>query len=241
MQDRQSRRVCAVLAILLASLIPLSLPSASAEVVCCGPSEFELYLIGENNEATMTPFESELVGINEKGVSQSVQGVEEIASWSIVWKQSATMPESTWRFNIAYEVENAAGVYDNATVDVLIGNNLYTAESGPPGSFMSGSDVVGIDIEIPQVAISMNDVIEVTFAVRSILFTQPGDESAIRFVWGEDTDSALRATLPLVTIEMPNALVVGEEVFFPVLLRSGFGERMWSSFCLLYTSPSPRD
>ena len=154
MQARRSRSAIGMMILLLAALIPLSVPSASAEIVCCGPNEFDLFLIGENNEATMTPFENELVGINEKGVSQSVQGVEEIASWSIVWKQSATMPESTWRFNIAYEVENAAGVYDNATVDVLIGNNLYTAESGTPGAFMSGSDVVGIDIEIPQVAIS---------------------------------------------------------------------------------------
>ncbi len=229
MQARQSRRVCAVLVILLASLMPLSLPSASAEVVCCGPSEFELYLIGENNEATMTPFENELVGINEKGVSQSAQGTEEIASWSILWKQSATIPESTWRFNIAYEVENAAGVYANATVDVQIGNNVYTAESGTPGAFMSGTDMIAIDIEIPQIAVSMNDQIEVTFAVRSLLFTQPGDESSIRFVWGEDTESAIRVNLPLVTIDMVNALVVGEEVFFPVILRSGFGERMWSS------------
>ena len=229
MQARRSRSAIGLMILLLAALIPLSVPSASAEIVCCGPSEIELFLIGENNEATMTPFENELVGINDKGVSQSAQGTEEIATWSIVWKQSATLPESTWRFNIAYEVENAAGVYANATVDVLIGNNLYTAESGTPGAFMSGSDVVGIDIDIPEVAISLNDVIEVTFAVRSILFTQPGDDSSIRFVWGEDTESALRATLPLVTIEMPNALVVGEEVFFPVILRSGFGERMWSS------------
>ena len=71
--------------------------------------------------------------------------------------------------------------------------------------------------------------LKVTFSVRSIIFSQPGDDSAIRFVWGEDTGSALRANLPLVTIEMPNALVVGEEVYFPVILKSGFGERMWSS------------
>ena len=229
MQARQSRRVCAVLAILLASLIPLNLPSASAEVVCCGSNEFELYLIGENNDATMTPFENELVGINEKGVSQSAQGTEEIETWSIIWKQSATIPESTWRFNIAYEVENAAGVYANATIDIQIGNNVYTAESGTPGAFMTGTDMIAIDVEIPQIAVSMNDEIEVTFAVRSLLFTQPGDESSIRFVWGEDTGSAVRVNLPLVTIDMPNSLVVGDEVFFPVIMKSGFGERMWSS------------
>lgn len=229
MQTRQTRRSFALLFLLMAALVPVSSPVASAEIVCCGASEFELYLIGENNEATMTPFEKELNGIYEKGVSQSVQGVEEIATWSIVWDQSATLSESTWRLNIAYEVENAAGVHANATVEVKIGNNAYTADSGTPGAFMTGSDMIGIDIEIPQVAVNRNDVIEVTFSVRSILFTQPGDDSSIRFVWGEDTGSALRSTLPLVTIEMPNALVVGDEVYFPVILRSGFGERMWSS------------
>ncbi len=229
MQARQSRRAFAILILLLFSIIPLTAPTASAEIVCCGSSEFELFLIGENNEATMTPFESELIGISDKGVTQSVQGVEEIATWGVVWKQSATIPESTWRFMIAYEVEGATGVYSNATVDVRIGNNQYSVDSGTPGAFMSGSDVIGIDIEIPQVAVSMNDVIEVTFAVRGMVFQQPGDDSAIRFVWGEDTGSALRATLPLATIEMPNAVHVGDEVFFPVILKSGFGERMWSS------------
>ena len=229
MQTRQTRRSFVLLFLLMAALVPVNSPVASAEIVCCGTSEFELYLIGENNEATMTPFEKELNGIYEKGVSQSVQGVEEIATWSIVWDQSATLSESTWRLNIAYEVENAAGVHANATVEVKIGNNAYTADSGNPGAFMTGSDMIGIDIEIPQVAVNRNDIIEVTFSVRSILFTQPGDDSSIRFVWGEDTGSALRTTLPLVTIEMPNALVVGDEVYFPVILRSGFGERMWSS------------
>ena len=75
----------------------------------------------------MTPFENELNGIFEKGVSQSVQGTEEIATWGIHWKESATVSESTWRFNIAYEVDNAAGVHANATVEVKIGNNVYTA------------------------------------------------------------------------------------------------------------------
>ncbi|MBJ84226.1 MAG: hypothetical protein CMB52_01740 [Euryarchaeota archaeon] len=229
MQTRRSRPVVCILVMMLASMMPLTAPTASAEIVCCSSNEFELYLIGENNEATMTPFENELNGIFEKGVSQSVQGTEEIATWGIHWKESATVSESTWRFNIAYEVDNAAGVHANATVEVKIGNNVYTAESGTPGAFMSGSDMIGIDVEIPQIAVNNNDKIEVTFAVRSIIFTQPGDDSAIRFVWGEDTESSLRVNLPLMTIDMPNALVVGEEVFFPVILRSGFGERMWSS------------
>ena len=74
-------------------MMPLTAPTASAEIVCCSSNEFELYLIGENNEATMTPFENELNGIFEKGVSQSVQGTDEIATWGIHWKESATVSE----------------------------------------------------------------------------------------------------------------------------------------------------
>ncbi|MBN17341.1 MAG: hypothetical protein CMB37_04190 [Euryarchaeota archaeon] len=228
MTSRAGLRALVLVGLLFASILPLT-PGSSAEIVCCDTSEFDLFLVGENDGATLTPFKSELVGINSKGVSQSVQGTEEISSWEIVWKQSGTIPESTWEFSIAYEVENAAGVHANATVEVKVGNNAYTAESGNPGVFFTGEGLVTIDLDIPQIAINSNDIIEVTFSVRSMLFSQPGDDSSIQFIWGEDTDSSIRVDLPLLTIDMPNALVVEGEVYFPVILRSGFGERMWSS------------
>jgi hypothetical protein len=228
MQQRP-RSAFVILALLLASTLPVVAPVASAEIVCCDSSEFKLHLVGENADATMTPFESELVGIHDKAVSQSVQGVEEIASWQLVWEHTSTLPEATWRFTIAYEVENAAGVHANATVEIKIGSTLYSGESGNPSTYMAGSGLVDIDVDIPARGITSGETIEVSFAVRSMLFTQPGDDTAIRFIWGEDTDSALRVDMPLLEIEMPNALIVGEEVFFPVILRSGFGDRMWTS------------
>ena len=108
-------------------MMPLTAPTASAEIVCCSSNEFELYLINENDMARdegLTPFENELNGIFEKGVSQSVQGIEKIGTWGIVWKESAIVSESTWRFNIAYEVDNAAGVQANATVEVKMNGDV---------------------------------------------------------------------------------------------------------------------
>ena len=87
MQQRP-RSAFVILALLLASTLPVVAPVASAEIVCCDSSEFKLHLVGENADATMTPFESELVGIHDKAVSQSVQGVEEIASWQLVWEHT---------------------------------------------------------------------------------------------------------------------------------------------------------
>ncbi|MEC9090451.1 MAG: hypothetical protein VYC11_03670, partial [Candidatus Thermoplasmatota archaeon] len=179
MTSRAGLRALVLVGLLFASILPLT-PGSSAEIVCCDTSEFDLFLVGENDGATLTPFKSELVGINSKGVSQSVQGTEEISSWEIVWKQSGTIPESTWEFSIAYEVENAAGVHANATVEVKVGNNAYTAESGNPGVFFTGEGLVTIDLDIPQIAINSNDIIEVTFSVRSMLFSQPGDDSSIQ-------------------------------------------------------------
>lgn len=229
MSRRSSRSVLGVFFLLIATMIPLTAPLTNAEIVCCNSSEFELYLVGENNDATMTPFESELTGISDQTVTQSAQGVEEIETWKLIWEHSSTLPEATWRFNIGYEVENAAGVHSNATVEVLIGNTIYTGESGTPGTYLSGEGSVSVDVDIPARLITSGESIEVTFAVRSLLFTQPGDDTAIRFVWGEDTDSHIRVTMPLLDIEMPNALVVGNEVFFPVIFKSGFGDRMWTS------------
>ena len=229
MQVNATRRAFGLLLLLLGALLPLTATTVSAEIVCCDSTEFDLFLIGDNSEATLTPFTSELVGISDKAVSQSVQGTEVIATWKLVWEHSSTIPEATWRFNIAYDVENAAGVHANATVDVMIGGTQYSGESDNPGTYMTGSGSTGVDIEIPARTITSGDTIEVSFAIRSILFTQPGDDSAIRFIWGEDTDSHIRVQMPLLDVEMPNALIVGEEVFFPVILRSGFGDRMWTS------------
>ncbi|MDP6906845.1 MAG: hypothetical protein QF440_05455 [Candidatus Thalassarchaeaceae archaeon] len=229
MESGQNRFTLGVLLILLLSAIPLNAPSASAEIVCCNSSEFELHLVGNNADATMTPFLSELNGINEKTVTQSVQGVEEIETWTLNWEHSDTIPESTWDFSIDYEVQDAIGVHANATVEVKIGDKSYSGESGNPGTYLSQDGTVSVSVEIPERFIRSGDTIAITFAVRSLLFTQPGDDTAIRFVWGEDTDSAISVNLPLLDIEMPNALIVGDEVFFPIILKSGFGDRMWTS------------
>ena len=50
MEVRRSRSAIGLMILLLAALVPLSVPSASAESVCCGPSEFDLFLIGEKTK-----------------------------------------------------------------------------------------------------------------------------------------------------------------------------------------------
>ncbi len=221
-----------VLLILLFSTLPLIgpyTPTVAAQSQCCTAIDFDLHLKGEESAATLTPFASELSNVYESVVTQSLQGETEVGSWSLIWEQGAMIPESEWTFSIDYIVENAAGVHANATVEVGIGANTYVGDAGSPGAYFQGEGSVQVNVAIPERAVSSGETISITFSVRSLLFTQPQDETALRFVWGDGTNSAIAVEMPLLDIEMQQASVNGREVYFPVRMTSGFGERMWTA------------
>jgi len=227
----RSRSTSFVLFILLFSALPLfgpATPIVSAQSQCCSAIEFDLHLKGDESTSTLTPFASELSEVYEEVVTQSLQGATEVGSWSLVWDHGAMIPESNWTFSIDYIVENAAGVHANATVEVGIGVNTYVGDSGP-GAYFQGEGTIQVSVAIPERAISSGETITITFSVRSLLFTQPQDETALRFVWGDGTNSAIEVEMPLLNIEMQPASVNEREVYFPVRLTSGFGERMWTA------------
>ena len=71
---------------------------------------------------------------------------------------------------------------------------------------------------------------KVTFSVRSLSFSSPGDDAGIRFVWGTDEYTGrISMKFPIVSIDMKEPSVNNRLVYFPVLLKSGFGDRMWSA------------
>ena len=71
---------------------------------------------------------------------------------------------------------------------------------------------------------------KVTFSVRSLSFSSPGDDAGIRFVWGTDEYAGrMSMKFPIVSIDMKEPSVNNRLVYFPVLLKSGFGDRMWSA------------
>ena len=75
-----------------------------------------------------------------------------------------------------------------------------------------------------------DDEVEVSLIVQLLGFNQPRDDSGVIFHWGsDDKASSISVKLPLVEIEMKEASVSGNLVYFPILLSSGFDDRMWSS------------
>ena len=158
---------------------------------------------------------------------------------------------------------DSTGVSANATVLLMIGGNTYESSSEIPAVYLSGSGELQVPVEVQDGQFSKNDKLEVSFSVRSLIFSNPGSDSGIKFFWGTDEmDAAISINFPLLHVEIREASVKGNLVFFPVRVTSGFGDRMWTSStgslmvqnvlisespivnsndCLLYTSPSPRD
>ena len=68
-------------------------------------------------------------------------------------------------------------------VVVKVGGNTYESSGQLPAVYLSDSGELSIPIEVQDGQYSKNDKIEITFSVRSMIFSNPGSESGINFYW----------------------------------------------------------
>ncbi len=226
-----SMRVATILSFMFAVVILSPLMTQAEEASsCCESTDFDLFLIGDADSGELSPFESDLDEEHEVEVTSSVFGEVEIGSWMVEWGEDGTYSSGTWTFSIPYEIIDSTGVSANATVVLKIGGNTYESSSQIPAFYLTGSGELQVPVEVEAGEISKNDKIEVDFSIRSLIFSNPGSESGISFQWGtSEMDASLSISFPLVHVEMREANVRGDLVFFPVRLTSGFGDRMWTS------------
>jgi len=197
---------------------------------CCESSNFNLYLIGDSDNGRLTPFDSDLEDSESAEVTSSVFGEVEIGTWMVEWGEAGSFSSGTWSFSIPYEVIDSTGVSANATVVVKVGGSTYESSAQLPAIFLSGSGELEVPVEVQDGQISKNDKIEVSFSVRSLIFSNPGSESGIKFHWGsQEMDAAISISFPLVQVEIREASVKGNLVFFPVRITSGFGDKIWTA------------
>ena len=217
-----------VLIFLTGILGPLSVVS-SQQSNCCSDDSFELFLRGDADSGDLTPFESEVDEGDSKLVNQVLQPVE-VGTWKVAWGIDGEYPSDNWDFNVHYEVQGAVGVNINMTVEVRIGGSFY--EGGTTGiePYLTGEGDVQSVIEIGSGDVRQDDIVEVSLIVQLLGFNQPGDDSGVIFHWGSsDKPSSISVKMPLVEIEMKEASVSGNLVYFPILISSGFEDRIWSS------------
>ena len=229
--ERARVRLAAVFSTILVLVVfPAFNAHAEQNNSCCeAPEEFDLYLIGDPDSGQLTPFESDLEEKKSVEVTSSVLGEVEIGSWTIEWGEGGSYSSGNWRFTIPYEVTDSAGVSANATVVVKVGGSTYQGSSQLPDVLVSDSGELQVDIAVEDGEISKSEDIEIIFSVRSLIFSNPGSESGIMFHWGsKEVDAALSISFPLVYVEIRDASVKGDLVFFPVRLTSGFGDKIWT-------------
>jgi hypothetical protein len=212
-------------------VIVLSPLSMEAEEInsCCVTQDFDLYLIGDSDEGELTPFDSDLDEEKSVLVTPSIAGEVNIGTWGVTWGLDGEYSAGTWSFSIPYEVVDATGVTTNATVLIKVGGSTYESSSQIPAVYLTNSGELQVSVEVDEGRISEGEDIELSLSVQGLIFSNPGSETGIRFLWGSpQSDASLTMSFPLVQVEMREASVKGNLVFFPIELTSGFGDKMWS-------------
>ena len=213
-------------AILLFSAIPFSQVNAESTEVCCDSGPVELFLIGPAGSGSMTPFSATLIDSSEEvKITDAIAQQREIGTWSINPAWTGSYPSSTWEFSIDYEIANAGGAQINATVEVEVGGETHTGSTDQSNSFLpSGSGSLSIDVNVDSGAISSSSPIRVTLVAQTVVFSVPGTDAGLTFMWGgSDDESSIMADIPLVDMIVEEPVIEGMDVHISVVIASPFG------------------
>jgi len=214
-------------AIILISCIPVYEVEAEAVEVCCDSSPIELFLIGPAASGAMTPFESELTsGSEEAIITDAIAQQEEIATWSINPAWAGTFPSTTWDFSIDYEVANAGGAQINASITIDIGGDTFVGNTDQSNSFLpAGTGKLAISIDVEGGSIPSSTDISVTLMAQTVVFSVPGSEAGLTFMWGgEGDESSIMAEIPVVDLLLDEPITEGMDVYVSLVVASPFGQ-----------------
>tara|TARA_B100001741_G_scaffold64884_2_gene51245 strand:- start:2064 stop:4127 length:2064 start_codon:yes stop_codon:yes gene_type:complete len=221
-------RAALIVAIFLASSLPITNVEAEPVTVCCDSGPVELLLIGSSSDGSMSPFEASLSSDSEEAeITDSVTQNQDIAEWSVTVgaTESAEYPETTWDFDIEYEVANAGGVQINASVEIKIGSQTYTGSTGPNNAFLpSGKGTLSIAIPVESGTLPSGAKINAKLVARALVFSVPGADAALTFRWGSSDDpSTLTADIPIADIIIEDPVTEGLDVYISVVVASPWG------------------
>jgi len=223
-------RAALIVAIFLASSLPITNVEAEPVTVCCDSGPVELLLLGSSSDGSMSPFEASLSSDSEEAEitdSVSITQPMDIAEWSVTVgaTESAEYPETTWDFDIEYEVVNAGGVTINASVEIKIASQTYTGFTGTDGLFLpSGKGTLSIAIPVESGTLPSGAQITAKLTARWLTFSVPGADAGIIFRWGSSDDpSTLTADIPIADIIIEDPVTEGLDVYISVVVASPWG------------------
>ncbi len=207
--------------------MPFASVEADSVEICCESGPVELYLIGADGSGGLSPFEAALSEESEEiKITDAIAQQQEIASWQIDSAWTGSYPSATWEFAIDYSVENAGGAQINATVTVSIGGEEYTGSTDQSNSFLpSGEGTLSIDVGVDAGSISSSSKIEVTLSAQTVVFSVPGTDAGLTFMWGGvGDDSSIKGDIPLVDLILEEPVTEGMDVYISMIVASPFGQ-----------------
>ena len=200
--------------------------NAQTAVVCCDDAHnVELYMIGSST-GQLTPFSQLLDDDGDNAeITNSITSQETVGTWSFgrVWPGS--IPESTWNLVINYRVSDAGGAQINATASVKIGSQIFSDSTNLESSVLGqGEGQIEFAIPVEQMSVSASSEIELELSARSVVFTVPGGDAKLEFLWGStEYPSSMSAEIPLMELSIDNPQVEGGDIYLSAVIDSPFG------------------
>ena len=184
-----------------------------------------MYLIG-GSTGQLSPFSQLLVDDASNAViANSITSQETVGFWSLgrVWPGS--IPESDWNFVINYRVSDAGGAQINATATVKIGSQEFSDSTNLDSSVLAqGEGQIEFSIPVEEMSVSASSEIELELSARSVIFSVPGGDAELEFLWGSDEfPSSVTAEIPLMELSIDEPQVEGSDIYLSAVLDSPFG------------------
>ena len=204
----------------------ISYSEAQSAVVCCDDAhDVELYLVG-GSTGELTPFSQLLTDeANNAVIANSITSQETVGVWSFgrVWPGS--IPDSTWNLVINYRVSDAGGAQINATASVNIGSQVFSDSTDLDSSVLAqGEGQIQFAIPVEAMSVSASSEIELELSARSVVFSVPGGDAKLEFLWGsEEFSSSISAEIPLMELSIDEPQVEGGDVYLSAVIDSPFG------------------
>ena len=204
----------------------ISYSEAQSAVVCCDDAhDVELYLVG-GSTGELTPFSQLLTDeANNAVIANSITSQETVGVWSFgrVWPGS--IPDSTWNLVINYRVSDAGGAQINATASVKIGSQVFSDSTDLDSSVLAqGEGQIQFAIPVEAMSVSASSEIELELSARSVVFSVPGGDAKLEFLWGsEEFSSSISAEIPLMELSIDEPQVEGGDVYLSAVIDSPFG------------------
>jgi len=200
--------------------------SAESTIVCCDDAHsVDLYLIG-GASGELTPFSQKLSDeVSSAVISNSVTSEEEVGIWSLgkVWPGS--IPESNWDLVLNYRVSDAGGAQINATATINIGSSTFSDSTNLESSVLAqGEGQIQFSIPIDAMSVSASSEIELVLSARSVVFSVPGGNAELEFLWGtEEFESKIDVEIPLMDLSLDEPQVEGSDIYLSAVIDSPFG------------------